>query len=478
VRGFLTGACAVVLAAIGLRLWVSAHEWFISDDFYFLSLVRSGDFSWREVFLPTHTRVIGVYRPLGLDGYYYVNFALFGWNAFGFYVVGLLLHVATAFVTYGIGRKLGLDERLAIFAGVLVLTADPGITGTYCACVHNYLLAGLFYALCVSWAIDSIRSHEGSGRKRWTLWASLGALVLGLLSNDVCTTAPAVVFALGLQHQGLSLHREPLLRAARVALPHAIVVALFVDFRINGVPMPVRQDSWFYEIDVGPDMLSNTWGNFALIAGDALRLGAVLLALGLALGWAATRGEGVRQSVRARLGATLFPCAMWLLAAAFPFSVLAFPHPRFALVLEAPAVLALCALLDALLPLVPRPRVAAYGLLAVCALALPWGAAIARVRHPDGAVHRRNFVLLDQLMHGPRPAPEQVDIAYGAPGLADAKALERFRWETFGGAIVHAVAPEKATEVEFRDLGDPSSETCERCTTLYLHEDLGLSRAR
>jgi hypothetical protein len=469
-RKFNIAAGAIAVFVMGLRLWVAAHEWFIADDFYFLHYLQSDAWSWGEVFLPSQPRMIAAYRPLGLETYYFMSFQLFGWNVLGYYAVGLLIHVATASVAWRIGRQLGFERRLAIGVALLVLASSPGFTAAYMVAVHNYLLAGLFYALSVSWFLRQLCEPKS----RWQL-LSCSALLIGLLCNDFCATFPAVALAASIRQHGLAFRRDALLRHVRALWPPALVTALFLDFRINGVPL--RQEGWFYEVDFGLDMLWNSGGNLAYVAGGPWQLAGLLLALAASAVWLLRGRDAPPAPWRAQATRNLSFCLAWLGAVLFPFAVLAFPHPRFALAAQVPFVLVLGAALDRLFAL---PRVPAWlpsGVLVLVLAAIPWSAVLDHVSHPDAAPHKKSFALVQKDFATAAAPVEHVEVCYGGAGLADDKTFDRFRWETFGGALVRAAAPQWTIEVAFRKRdGTPDPALCAHCRRLFLLPNLQLAQ--
>lgn len=460
-------AGALVAAVVALRLWISAHEWFIADDFYFLYLVQTPAWSWAEALMPSMARMIGVYRPLGLEGYFAAGLGAFGLSAFGYYVLGLLAQLATAALGFRIARQLGVSVGAAIITAVLVICAAPGLTGTYAVNVHNYLLAGLCYALSVSLSLDAL------DRRRFADTGACVALTLGVLCNEICASLPLVVLVAAACRQPTLRSLESVRRCVLAALPTAVVVGLFVDFRMSSIAL--RQEGWFYEIDLGGDMVWNTFGNLALISGGAGRLAVVGLLLGAFVVWL-TKHKALASSLAARR-VPLVVAGAWLAIGVLPFSVLAFPHERFALFVLAPFALLIGALLDVALAHVARPSRALVGALLVIAIAVPWREGVARGLHPEGAAHRQSFATLRALLDAhPSQPTTGFEVAYGAAGLATPAQLERFRWATFGGSIVRAAAPRTPLHVTFRDLSAAqASEECAGCVRIYLRPDLALT---
>lgn len=465
----MAAACALGATVLGLRLWIASREWFLADDFYFLDYVQRPDWSWAELFLPTEARLIAAYRPLGLEGYFFAGFQAFEWWAFGYYMLGLATQLSTAALCARIARQLGLSTSAALIAAMVVTCAGPGLTATHAVNVHNYLLAGLCYALGVSLGLDALHG------KRFAQAGTCAALAIGVLCNEMCASLPlvlAIAAACQARVEGL---RERLLRAAQAALPTAIVVGLFVDFRASAVPL--RQEGWFYEVDLGIDMLWNAAGNLALVVGGPIALAALsALLLG---GVIALAKRGILRDALATHGAPLWIAGSWLAVSILPFSVLAFPHPRFALFALAPFGLLAGTVLDAVLERAARPSWVVLGALAMIALAVPWSDAIAHGLYPEGAANRASVAMLRALLQAHRGAPPNgFEIAYGGARLADEEQLERFRWETFGGGLVHAVSPGKPLQVAFVDVSrpnEPPTQPCDNCLRLYLRPSLQLT---
>ncbi|HKP56437.1 MAG TPA: hypothetical protein VJV78_06950 [Polyangiales bacterium] len=442
-RRFAIGLGCIAALAVGLRLWISAHAWFSNDDFFFLDLVQSPSFSWREVFLPTRSRLIAGYRPLGLDGYFYWNFALFGWSAFGYYLSALVLQCATAAVVLRIAQQLSFEPRSALLAAVLTACAGPTLFATYAVNEHNYLVAALCYAASVSWFLDYL-----SVRRPRTLVLSSGALLVGTLSNDVCATLPLLLFGVASADAWVQRERpagEPLWRScvecARSALaatwPHFILAALFVDFRLNGVPK--HRLSWFYEMDLGLDAIGNTLGNLGNVFGSKLRLLALALLLVLV----------IRRGGKLRTGSLLLPL-YWLVLGFLPFAVLALPATRFALLQLPAAALCVAWLATALLRGIHGEGKQNAALLALALGLIPWEGTLDVLRSPPGRVERDAFLVAKDALAG--RAPDCVRVLCAGEGMANLGDCGAFKEKVFGGMLFHALVPQRSMQVEFEDV--------------------------
>jgi hypothetical protein len=465
--GFVVGLGGIAALAFGLRLWISAHAWFSYDDFFFLDLVQSPRFSWREVFLPTHPRLIAAYRPIGLDGYFYWNFALFGWSAFGYYLSALTLQCATSAVVFRIARQLQFEPQSALLAALLAACAGPSVFATYAVNEHNYLCAALCYTLAVTWFID-----YRTFRRPYTLILSSMALCVGVLSNDVCATLPILLF--GLAFAGDYREREPVageprwqraVDSTRAALgstwPHFVLAALFVDFRLCGVPK--RQLDWFYEVDFGLDAIGNTFGNLANVFGGKLRL-LVLAALVVFVVW---RGRKLRA-------ASGLLSLSWLLLGFLPVAVLALPATRFALLQLPAAALSVAWLGGELSRRIRDDGQKAAALLALACLCIPWEGAIELLRSPPGQLQREAFLVAKKVLPG--RSLDCVRVLCAGEGMAKLGDCGTFKEKVFGGALFQALVPQHLVQVEFEDARlhmDPYYAQME-CVRFELRPDLTL----
>jgi hypothetical protein len=439
--GFLVGLGCIAALVFGLRLWISAHAFFTTDDFYFLKLVQSPRWSWSEVFVPTQVRLVA-YRPLGLDGYFYWNFALFGWSAFGYYVTAILLQCATAAVVFRIAHQLDFEPRSALLATLLTACAGPTLIASYVVNEHNYLCAGLCYTSSVTLFID-----YRTFRRKWALFASSAAMLAGILSNDVCATLPILLFGIafgGAWSERESVAGEPRWQAvaecSRSAFastwPHFIVAALFVDFVLFGVPRTSL--SWFYETDFGLDVIGNTVDNLANVFGGRLRL----LALALLVLFVFWRGRGLR------IASGVLPLS-WLLLGFLPFAVLAFPATRFALLQLPAAALCVAWLGGAVVRRVSGEGRQNAALLALACLCIPWEGTFDLLRSPPGQPEQAAYLAAKSVLPGREL--DCVRVLCGGEGRANMSQCTAFKDMIFGGALFHAIVPNRAVLIEFED---------------------------
>jgi hypothetical protein len=453
---------ALVLAlglGLGLRLAIAAREWFIADDFFFLAQVQDAHWSFREALLPTRSRTLAVYRPIGLDGYFLLNFALYGWNAFGYYLSALALQALTALALFRIALHYRLDARVAWTLFPLVLLAAPSTLASYAVAEHNYICAALGYSTCLAALIADLTRPRG-----WLRWSSYVALVFGLLSNEVCTTLPWVAWVAAfveLRHQARVAR---LRRACAITWPYFALTGLFVDFKLSGVP--TRQDTWFYDVDISSDLLGNLLGNLALVHGGNLLLALVAAAAGLLVVRARRGQAGTFGHARV---AALLVFGAWLLATSLPFSVLAVPASRFAL-LQLPAAALLWAVLLDFAFTYTSPKLQPALLLLALTVLVPWPRMLSLLEAPRGTAFRRAYEVLARDL--PASDANCVTVVCNASRHACAD----FNHGTRGGALWRAVVPNRTLSVEFSDATALDKRASERCLRYYLTTELALTR--
>jgi hypothetical protein len=469
-RAFAIGALAFTLAIISARLALAQREWFYGDDFFFLTWVRDPHWTWRETLMPTSARMIAAYRPLGLDGYFLANFALFGWNAFGYYATGLMLQALTGYAVFRIARHYGLEWRVAAATGLLVLAAKPSSTATYEIADHNYICAAAATTFAVAWFLDHLRS--GRARERW---ASCAMLAVAVLSNEISVGMPLVAFI-----ASLFAYTGPLLERARKSVlslaPHLVVIILFVDFRLSGIP--TRQAGWFYDLDVSLDVASNTRGNLEYVMGGKLEfyVALALVAAVAALHWWRRR-RGTPFEINSAGVQIALISSVWLAAIVLPLSVLALPATRFALVLLPAAALVLGATSESLLPML-RPAWRTPALLLALALLTPFQGMRERLERPKGAAYREAHAVATRALQE-NTSSSCVTVVCNGPGLANASQCARFRDGALKGQLWSSVDPRRYLAVEFSESG--SEAFLERvrnvhdCVRFYLQRDLSVS---
>jgi protein O-mannosyl-transferase len=135
---------------------------------------------------------LGMYAPITWIGYW-VGSLLSGQEAWGYHLLGMLLHALNATLVFGILRQLLGSERvwLAFFAAVLFAAHPIQVEAVSWAAALSTVLFAAFYL--GSWRAY-LRYADGSGGGVW-LAISLILFVLGCLSKSAAVTLPLVLLA-------------------------------------------------------------------------------------------------------------------------------------------------------------------------------------------------------------------------------------------------------------------------------------------
>jgi len=455
----VAAALGAVLGALALALRIASREWFTRDDFAFLAEVRRSGFSLAAAFWPAGERFWPFYRPLGMEGFFWLGSRLFGLDAFGYFALALALHFAAGALVLALARRLGFSPGVAWGVAALAVTRQPSLTELYAGNVFHYA-ALAFLALAAAWLFER-------GMRTGSRVASAGAataFALALLCNEAALVLPGGLALLALGSGAARATPAGLARLARALAPELAIAAAWAVLRFGA--LAPAETSRLYEPALGTHLLPNAIALAARALGGVLAGAGVVAAAIAALGL--RRGALDAGSARglARAGVA---CLAWAALAALPFASLPFPQTRWAIALEAPLCLALGALLEAARRSLGPARARAFdAMLAACLLAaVPWSALATRAREPQGAAPRALVAALEAA-RPPLAEDAQIALLYGAPGLADAAQGAALRALCYGGGVLRAVAPGTRRVLRFVDLGRRTPRNALRADSVYL----------
>lgn len=130
-----------------------------------------------------------LYRPL-VSTTYAINFALGGFNTFGYHLVNLLLHAVVTLAFYGLARQLRCSMAGA-FAGAAVFAVHPLHTEAVTGIVGRAeLLMALGVLLALRWYIQSGAPERFDAKFAVASWA---AFLLAVLSKEQALILPGVI---------------------------------------------------------------------------------------------------------------------------------------------------------------------------------------------------------------------------------------------------------------------------------------------
>ncbi len=389
-RSFVV-ACAVLFAALAVTYVVLARdEHFFGDDFLFLRRAQLPR-DWLQVFVPLGQRAWWSYRPLSIEVYFSLLYAVAGLEAFAYLLVSLALHLLSGVLVYLLGVRLDLDRRAALFAGVLSVAMYPALAGDLFWVSTFQTVCGSFFYLLTLLLFVAWRVWGGGAR----LAAACVAMVLALLSNELAMTLPGPAVLLAFYFTGGALPAR--LRAAlRAAAPLIAILAAYLPFRYLVIGPSVFPTPALNVPHLGWHVLRNVVVFLGMLSKESALLQAALVALVLG-GWVAVVLAG--RDAQAFLGRRVLVLGGWLLATMVPFVGAFFVPPRAAIVMQAPFCLLLAAHLDPLLRAARAPaarRLAEAGTFALLLLAIPWAALREQAAAPRGAVNRELLAILER----------------------------------------------------------------------------------
>jgi hypothetical protein len=217
-----TGPALVVLLLLSLAYnWYYLAGGFQADEYFFLNMMRQdpAPYSrwlgfWAVDEIPTISNVwwfeggdLGVFwRPVP-SLLFEASVRLFGERAFPLHLLSVLVHGLVGGTLFLLVRRLTGRPLLALLAGVLFLSCED----------HSMVVGWISTVtdlICVLFVNLALLAHAFwlERRRAWALAASLGALVLALLSKESAVVAP---LALVLMTLAMPHGRDAELRASR-----------------------------------------------------------------------------------------------------------------------------------------------------------------------------------------------------------------------------------------------------------------------
>jgi hypothetical protein len=475
-RGFFLVGLVGALAFSAACVVVATQQWFVGDDFSFLSHVQRPGTDWWAIFFSPSDRFWWSYRPIGMDSYFAIGHALFGLSYMGFFAISFAFHLATVALAHRIARLLGMGAHGAMVVGLVYLTRYAIVDGIFWCSDFFYVSASFFYALAVCLFLEFLASGSRSKQA-----LSAACFVAALMSCEFALTLPAVLLLLGLRHhmkaeEGVWLPSPAEVARIGVALwPHWLAAAIYVPFRYLVATSTIRHGLYSYSIS--GKSLDQALAQIAWISGPGLAAWASALLILGSVGWvlrrsAEQRGEAVRYGLPL---AAVF--GAWLVANGLPFIGLVHPHSRFSMPLVLPAALfaGLCVHLVFQNTSASRRPLLEVAVLAGIALSLPYAAL---TRHAAEPASRPAWIFAETVAALPHAArfDRKMAVTYGGPEMAGAQVAEIFGIAVQNGALLPAVFPGQNVRFELAPVGSDAlgPARCPKCEYFQLMPDYTL----
>jgi tetratricopeptide (TPR) repeat protein len=181
-----------VLVAVGLLVYANSLTGpFIFDDAHGITenpSIRHLWPVWDTLVAPPGSGMAG--RPV-VNLTFAINYALGGWNVWGYHTVNLAIHILTGLVLLGVMRRSVKSDGLA-FVAALIWLVHPVLTESVVyISQRTEMLMGLFLLLTF---YCFLRSLDSPHSQRWQI-AAIVACGFGMGSKEVMAVAPVLVLA-------------------------------------------------------------------------------------------------------------------------------------------------------------------------------------------------------------------------------------------------------------------------------------------
>lgn len=170
-------------------------NFFVSDDFHWLSLAKSRPWDW-SIFITNYEglKLGGSYNPL-LFIFWKVAVKFFGLHYQWYHAISILLHATNAWLVYILAKKLlgQYQVRAAYWAslcGLFFLLWPVQVEAISWIAAWPHLFGTLFYLLSLIFYLKFLPA-----KKHFVLFLSVTFFVLGLMCKEIVMTLPlAIIF--------------------------------------------------------------------------------------------------------------------------------------------------------------------------------------------------------------------------------------------------------------------------------------------
>ncbi len=173
-------------------------NFFVSDDFHWLSLAKSRPWDW-SIFITNYEglKLGGSYNPL-LFVFWKVAFGLFGLHYQWYHAISILLHATNAWLVYILAKKLlgQYQARAAYWAslsGMFFLLWPVQVEAISWIAAWPHLFGTLFYLLSLIFYLKFLPA-----KKHFVLFLSVTFFVLGLMCKEIVMTLPLAIILVNL----------------------------------------------------------------------------------------------------------------------------------------------------------------------------------------------------------------------------------------------------------------------------------------
>ena len=186
----------LILLAVTLVYANSLSNGFVFDDIGTIvenKYIKDFGRNLPSFFTTSYFKISGVegsYRPIATLSYYLL-YAIFGLNPFGYHLASVILHFLNAVLLYFLLDRF-LGNRLTALFAALMFACHPVISeAVNCISYNEDLLSALFYFLAF-WFHIKAAADDKNVKKGFYVF-SLICFLLGLLSKEMAITLPVMI---------------------------------------------------------------------------------------------------------------------------------------------------------------------------------------------------------------------------------------------------------------------------------------------
>lgn len=214
------------LIIIVILTLIIRHFNFIADDLKILKAAQHNPFPFFSDWENTNT---GMYRPIIILSYY-VNFLLFKFHPFPYYLFNILLHLISTIILYKILVKLlkltNKNEvtinRYSFITSLVFLILPQNLINVYWIAGRNDLICGFFVLLSILCFIVFIDC-----RKKFYFEVSLFLEIFAFMSKETALVFGFYMVSIYIFYLLISKKKVPVL----FFIPHVLIILLYVLFR-------------------------------------------------------------------------------------------------------------------------------------------------------------------------------------------------------------------------------------------------------
>jgi protein O-mannosyl-transferase len=229
----------IIFILAALPFIFNSRDFFLSDDWDFLTQAASGQQPWWRYFFTNYigTHTGGSYRPLMIICWI-IGHHLWQLNPFWYHFVQISIHAANAVLLYFLVNNFICPKAekkrfvLAVLAATIFIILPNHSEGVLWLAAISDTFAAFFFLLSLLLLLFAARSPR---RAFWLYAASLAAFAASLLFKEMGMSLPFVVAILAVYYFFFCRENRGLIRTSSAVIPYFAVLALYFYVRYKAI---------------------------------------------------------------------------------------------------------------------------------------------------------------------------------------------------------------------------------------------------